>query len=348
MKKIIYAAAVLAMCTTPLTAMAEGTTLYGQLRYSFNSVDDDGTKVVAGSYTYDQADAKDGLSGNDNVSLFGLKGSYGDSVKAFFHIQTGAKADANAVAFGQRFFFAGIEGDLGKLAYGRMTNAYKFDGFKMDPFYNYSHVNASGVYNAGGATYGLSGATNGFTDNALQYVTPSMGGVKLTGGVYVDDSNEDDHGYLAGVSYGSKALSAGVVFASNDATVTIPGIVADGEATRAHVNYKINDTIKVALSVENVDLTATTDADYVYLTGTVSPSDKMDFSASVGVVTDGPAEGTGINLGAWYHIAKNTKLFALYSYADIDPDAAVYGANSDYKPSVFSLGAQHHFSLSSN
>jgi hypothetical protein len=340
MKKVVYAAAVLAMCATPLSAMAEGTTLYGQLRYSFNSIDSDKTPEVA---------TQDGLSGRDNVSLFGLKGTYGDSVKAFFHIQTGAKADANAVAFGQRFFFAGLKGDFGKVAYGRMTNAYKFDGFKMDPFYNNSGVNASGVYNAGGATYGLSGATNGFTDNALQYVTPSMGGVKLTAGLYVDDSNADDHGYLAGVSYGNKALSGGLVFATNDTTVTIPGVAADGDAIRAYVNYKINDTIKVALSVEEIENPAAgmDDVNYVYLTGTMSPSDKMDFSASIGVVTAGAAEGTGINLGAWYNIAENTKLFALYSYADIDPDKVIYGANSDYAPSVISIGAQHKFSLSS-
>jgi hypothetical protein len=338
MKKVVYAAAVLAMCATPLTAMADGTTLYGQLRYSFNSVDDD------------TATGQDGLSGNDNVSLFGLKGSYGDSVKAFFHIQTGAKADkeSNSVAFGQRFFFGGLEGGFGKVAYGRMTNAYKFPGFKLDPFYNYSHVNASGVFNAGGATYGLSGATNGFTDNALQYVTPNLGGVKITGGLYVDDTDADDHGYLAGVSYDYQDLNVGVVFANNDVTVTMPGIAADGEAIRAYANYKINDTWKTALSVESVDLDANTDAEYVYLTGTMMvPSINMDFSASLGVVTDGPAEGIGLTVGAWYDIAKNTKLFALASYADIDPDLIANPTASEHKPQVISIGAQHKFSLSS-
>ena len=338
MKKIIYAAAVLAMCATPLSAMAEGTTLYGQLRYSFNSVDNDTTP------------GQDGLSGDDNVSLFGLKGSYGEEVKAFFHLQTGASvADGTGnAAFDQRFFFGGLEGDLGKVAYGRMTNAYKFPGFKLDPFYNYSHVNASGAFNAGGATYGLSGATNGFTDNALQYVSPSLGGVKITGGLYIDDSNADDHGYLAGVSYDYQELNVGFVFANNDVTVTMPGIAADGEGIRAYANYKFNDTWKAALSVESVDLDASTDAEYVYLTGTMMvPSLNMDFSASLGVVTDGPAEGTGLTVGAWYDIAQNTKLFTLYSYADIDPDLVANPTASEHKPQVVSIGAQHKFSLSS-
>ncbi len=335
MKKVIYAAAVLAMCVTPLSAMADSTTLYGQLRYSLNSVDED---FVAG---------KDGLRGEDNVSLFGLKGSYGEKVKAFFHLQTGANADSDpdGDAFDQRFFFGGLESDFGKVAYGRMTNAYKFPGFKLDPFYNYSHVNAGGIFAAGGATYGLSGATNGFTDNAVQYVSPSLGGVKLTGGLYIDDSNADDHGYLAGASYDYLDLNVGVVIAVNDVVVTIPGIAPDGEAIRGYANYKFNDTWKAALSVEIVDLTLTTDAEYVYLTGTmIVPSIKMDFSASLGVVTDGPAEGAGITVGAWYDIAENTKLFALTSYADIDPDAAVFGAG--YRPLVISIGVQHKFSLS--
>ena len=76
MKKVIYAVSVIAMCVNPLSGMADSTTLYGQLRYSLNSVDED---FVGG---------QDGLSGEDNVSLFGLQGSYGKEVKAFFHLQT--------------------------------------------------------------------------------------------------------------------------------------------------------------------------------------------------------------------------------------------------------------------
>lgn len=339
MKKVVYAAAVLAMCATPLNAMAEGTTLYGQLRYSVNSVDEDTATGI------------DGWSGEDNVSLLGLKGSYGDEIKAFFHLQTGANADGDGEgdAFDQRFFFGGLEGVFGKVAYGRMTNAYKFDGFIMDPFYNYSRVNAGGAFAAGGATYGLSGATNGFTDNSLQYVSPSLAGFKLTGGFYIDDSDadnsNDDHAYLAGVSYTFNDLTTGVMYGANNGSVTLPGIDADGDAVRAYANYKFNDTLKTSLSVENVDINAADDANYIYLTSTMmAPSIKMDFSASLGVVTDGPAEGVGVTAGAWYNVAEHTKLFALVSYADIGTSGS-YG-DIDKEPLVFSFGAQHKFSLS--
>ncbi len=337
MKKILSAVALCAICASPVTIMAEGTTLYGQLRYSFNSIDEDTDSGI------------DGLRGEDNVSLFGLKGSYGEDVKAFFHLQTGANADGDGEgdAFDQRFFFGGLEGSLGKVAYGRMTNAYKFDGFKLDPFYNYSHVNARGSFASGGATYGLSGATNGFSDNALQYVTPSFGGFKLSGGAYVDDSNEDDHGYSAGIAYTLNDLSVGAVFASNEGTVTLPGISPNGEAYRGYANYKFNDTWKAAISVESVDYTDDDDAIYSYLTATMAaPTINMEFSASLGMVDDGPAEGVGITAGGWYNIAKHTKLFALMSYADIDPDEVLF-PNSDRQPMVFSIGAQHKFSISS-
>lgn len=337
MKKFLSTVALCAICASPLTVMAEGTTLYGQLRYSFNSVDDDTVMGV------------DGIRGEDNVSLLGLKGSYGEDVKAFFHLQTGANADGDEQgdALDQRFFFGGIEGSFGKLAYGRMTNAYKFEGFKIDPFYNYSHVNAGGSFAAGGATYGLSGATNGFTDNALQYVTPSFGGFKISGGAYIDDSNGDDHGYSAGVAYTLDGLSVGAVYATNEGTVTVPGISANGEGIRGYASYKFNDTLKAAVSVENIDYTDDADAIYSYLTATMSaPSVNMDFSASLGMVDDGPSEGVGVNVGGWYSITKHTKLFALMSYADIDPDATLF-PDSDRQPMVFSIGAQHKFSISS-
>ncbi len=356
MKKILSAVALCALCASPLTAMAEGTTVYGQLRYSMNSVDDDTTTGV------------DGFSGEDNISLFGIKGSYGNDIKAFFHIQTQANADNSAgTAFKQRFFFGGLEGAFGKVAYGRMTNAYKFDGFKLDPFYNYSHVGSNGYFANGSATYGLSGATNGFSDNAIQYVTPTiLGGLKFQGGMYVDDDNNDDHGYSAGASYDftDLGLKIGAVYASNHSnTTTLPGIAADGEAVRGYANYKISDTLKVALSVEQVDIPIDTalvgvpgvadDAIYGYLTGTmVMPDINMEFSASLGLVDDGPAEGWGSTVGAWYNVAKNTKLFALVSYSDISADdlyddASVIGMDNDRSPLVISIGAQHKFSLSS-
>ncbi|MCK4706112.1 MAG: porin, partial [Gammaproteobacteria bacterium] len=259
--KILLVAAVAVACGAPVVAMADAN-IYGQFRYSLNSADND---LGAGST----------LSGEDNVSLFGLKASAGDDVKAFVHLQTGAAADANGGrAFNQRFYFGGLKGGFGTVAYGRMTNAYKMPGFKLDPFYNMSHVGAGGTLAAGGATYGLSPASNGFTDNALQYTSPAMAGLKINAGIYVDDGINDDHGSNVGVSYNVGNFNAGLQIASNATTaVTVPGVAADGDAMRFHGGYK-GGKWSAGASIELVDESATITNTYTYLTGSINFTDK--------------------------------------------------------------------------
>ncbi|RNA65114.1 porin [Prosthecochloris sp. ZM_2] len=66
-KKCIALLCLLAAFTMPSVASAEtsqSVTFYGNLRYSFNYVDDDVSGI-------------EGFRGTDNVSRFGIKGSYG-------------------------------------------------------------------------------------------------------------------------------------------------------------------------------------------------------------------------------------------------------------------------------
>jgi len=337
MKNIILSTAIAAICAAPMVALAADNNLYGQMRYSFNSVDD-----VTGS-------GQDGLSGDDNVSLFGLKGTAGDDdLKMFYHLQTGAPTDNNGgQAFNQRFYFAGLQGGFGKAAYGRMTNAYKFDGFKLDPFYNLSHVNAGGSFATGGASYGLSKATNGFTDNALQYTSPAFGGVKVNAGVYLDDTNEDNHGMGVGASWSGNGFNVGVQMASNDndgtvnANIAIPNIAADGDALRVHGGYKA-DNWSAGLSYETVDTDADAEANYMYLVGRFNVSAKTELVAAIGTVdpddnsSEVGAEGTGFQLGVFQTVVPKTQLYVTYGTASLDAAGAE-------DPSVLSVGAIHKF-----
>jgi len=337
MKKIILSAAIAAICAAPMATLAADNNLYGQMRYSFNSVDD---KTNA-----DPTKHKDGLSGDDNVSLFGLKGTAGDEggTQAFYHLQTGAPTDKNATgsAFKQRFYFAGLKGGWGKAAYGRMTNAYKFDGFKLDPYYNLSHVNAGGSFATGGASYGLSPATNGFTDNSLQYTSPAFSGITINAGVYIDDSNEDDHGTGVGISWKGKGINVGLQFASNAETAqTIPGVAADGSAMRLHGGYKA-DSWSVGASYETVDDTANTSTDYLYLVGRFNVAAKTELVATIGTVSPDElsstigAEGTGYQFGVFQTVVPKTQMYITYGTASLD--------NNAEDPSVISVGAIHKF-----
>jgi len=330
MKKLFMITAIAAASAMPMAVMSD-TTVYGQLRYSINSVDND---EIGGKGSSTDID---GLRGEDNVSLFGVKGAFGDEVKAFFHLQTGAKADVDAGgrAFNQRFYFGGLSGNFGKVAYGRMTNAYKFPGFKLDPFYNWSHISAGGSFSNGGATYGLSPATNGFTNNALQYTSPSIGGgFKLLGGVYVDDGNKDDHGYSIGGTYTGEAFNVGVVYGANgDTATTLPNIAVDEDALRVYGTYKA-DRWSIAASWENVDLTADLDADYLYVPFQFKATEKVRLALAPGWVSDGPAEGWGLTAGAFWNVAKNADLVLSGSYADRD---------DGHNPHTITVGAIHKF-----
>jgi predicted porin len=332
MKKILVAA-LTASVLIPASAMADSTTLYGNLRYSVGSVTDNNT---------------DGLVASDNTSLLGVKGSYGDDIKAFFHLQTQANAegqtgDKNGNAFQQRFFFGGLKGGFGTVKYGRLTNAYKMPGFKLDRFYNTAGINASGVYSAGGATYGLSGATNGFTDNSVEYTTPKLAdSITLQAGIYIDDGDNDDHGTSFGVKYQKGAVMAGIVVAQNDTTtVAVPGIAADESATRLYGNYK-GAGYTVGLSYETLTFATTSDINYLYVIGTYDVSAKTELIASFGSVDGGTAEGTGMTAGVYHKLLPNTKVFALYSGASLDDDIN----NAETDPSVVAVGVFHNFSIS--
>jgi len=329
MKKIVLCAAVAAICAAPISAMAEAK-FYGQLRVSLDSVDSDST-----------AAAQDGLTVTDNTSVLGFKAaSEGDGIKAFVHLQSGAKADDGAgVALSQRFYFGGLKGDFGTVAYGRMTNAYKMPGFKLDPFYNHSSVNAGGSIAGGGATYGLSGATNGFTNDALQYTSPSMGGVKVNAGLYIDDAEADEHGTIIGAAYAADGINVGIQMASNGDTATIPGVMVDGDAMRLHGGYKA-DGWSAGLSFEQVDETSSITNTYTYLTGKFDVSDGTQAAVSLGSVsgdtgTSAP-EGSGLTAGVFTAVAPKTQVFVSYSMVSLDADTAA-------EPNVLSVGAIHKF-----
>ena len=347
MKKIILTAAIAAICAAPAAAIAADNNLYGQLRYSFNSVSD-----VDGS-------GQDGLSGNDNVSLFGLKGTLGDGdTKAFYHLQTGAPADSNAktaqtantTAFNQRFYFAGLKGGWGKAAYGRMTNAYKFDGFKLDPFYNLSHVNAVGSFATGGASYGLSPATNGFTDNSLQYHSPAFAGITVNAGVYIDDTNEDNHSTGIGATWKGKGPYVGIQYIqnNNDGSVAtgnvIPGVYDDGGAMRIHGGFKAK-TWSAGLSYETVDEAADASTNYMYLVGRFNVTPKTELVATVGTVdpdagaANADAEGTGYQLAVFQTVVSKTQMYVSYGAASLDTT----NPTKQDDPSVISVGAIHKF-----
>ena len=318
MKKIILSAAIAAICAAPMSASAEASNkLYGDLRVSVNSVDDKNNGV-------------DGIQYHNNTSRIGIKGEVGDGLKAFYHLQLGAPASGEMSDPGltRRFFFGGLKGGFGKIAYGHMSTAYKMNGgFKIDPFYDRTRINWKGNVGPGGASHGLSTLANNFADGAIQYTTPAFAGIKVNAGVYIDNTNEDEHGMEAGLNWSNKSINAGVQYITSGSERTVPGQVADASAIRVHGGFK-GKAFKVALSYEMLDNdfanSGTADANYMLLTGTFNLSKEARISASYGMIDDDNADNVtttssdSITVGGFYNVLKNTELALIYSQASLD------------------------------
>lgn len=310
-----------------LPAIGNATTnsLYGKIRYSFNSIDD-GTDSS--------------ISGENNASILGFKGNLKESngLTAFYHIQTAASVDTDGEgdAFNQRFALAGVKGDFGKLTLGRVTTPYKAPGLKNDPFY----FTSAGL-NLGIENYGLSGLNAGWTDNSIVY-NGKFGTFKIDVGLFIDDSVEDEHDFNIGFGYDDGSFMAGLQILEVGETGVVAKSTADSTATRLYAAYKM-DQFKFFGSYETIDVeSASDDQTFIYLAGTYHISDMTKAQLSYGTVDDVSAvlDGDGFAIAVFHKIMKNTEVHALYSDVSGDDDTA------GVERSVFALGFSYAFSLS--
>jgi len=317
MKKTVLAVALSALFAG--SAMADPK-VYGNFRASMNFGELNG--------------ADNGLSVVDNASRLGVKGSAGtDSLKGIYHLQMGARNDANGgTALSQRFYFAGLKGSFGKVIYGRLSTPYKMAGVKQDPFYDTSAGGGNG-----GSNYGYSGLNNGFTDNSLAFYSSKIAGmITVNGSLSVDDSGKDDHDIGFGAEFSNKMFKAGVsvltigdVTPSTDPLDADSAIVAKGAgvdtATRVYGSAKLSG-ISVGASFETVSTSAANDRTYLHVNGAFKVSSAMKVAASFGSVTDGKtgtatgfdATGTSFSVGAFYNVLPKTRLSAIFTNTDYD------------------------------
>ena len=301
-----------------INTFGSSNSLYGDFRYSLNDVD-------AGTNT---------TSSDNNASRLGFKGDFGDpeGITAFYNLQTGVNVDSAADAFSQRFFFAGIKGKFGKVAYGRTSTAYKMAGLRLDPFYD-----SSAGPGFGGANFGLSPLTNGWTDNSLTYTSPKLGHFTVNAAAFLDDSDEDEHDANVGILYKNETISAGFQYAHIADTGVIAKGAADSNAARFHVAARWGKW-NFNASIEKIDVSQGNDQDYLYLSSTYKMSDTLKFAASVGTADDVSvtADGDGYSLGMFYTMPTRTVISLMYSTVDYDN-----GTDRD----IFALGVSQKFSF---
>ena len=303
MKKLLLAASVAAASLAPVAAMAE-TTLYGNFRYTVATIDVNGVDVA-------------GITGADNASRIGIKGSVGekDKLTGFYHLQMAAhnqRLGGGNRALSSRFYHAGVKGGFGTLLIGRTSTPYKMAGLRIDPFYDTS----AGVGHSG-ANYGFSSLTNGWFDNTVAYITPTIaGGLTANLAVVVDPAATDEHGINVGAVWSSNGLTVGAQLLD---AANFPGVLTEG--TRIHAGYKASGW-SVGVNAETVDV-APLSGDFLNVSGTLNLGSGV-VAASYGTVdgnlgTSGQnGAGTGYTLGYFHNLAKKTQVGALYSTTDFD------------------------------
>lgn len=191
------------------TAQAE-TTVYGLIDASYGkSVDDD----VANRKADFHSGGDNGNGEGNSTTRVGLKGSYdvGSGMKANFKFETnGIQSDGHIAApFLNRAAWFGISGGFGELRLGRQDSI---------PFQTLVGFDVNGASN-GLSSQQWSGMgqwiLRGRQSRSLQYISPTMGGVKVQVGFVPEGNVAGDKATASGaLSYAAGPLAAAATFES--------------------------------------------------------------------------------------------------------------------------------------
>ena len=376
MQKKIIALAVAAALTAPAMAFAE-VTVFGQANVSYDALKDG---AVTTSRSYNQL--------NSNSSRLGFKGSddLGSGLSAIFQMEAGVSVDsgqaggkvttASAAAgtpaqlFSRNTYLGLKSADFGTLMAGNNDTAYKTSTRGLDMFAD-GIADNRGNQSTGGA-FGstmMGGGHDARVTNALNYVSPNMGGFGVAVSTVFGAENAanvataDKKGSLmslaatyaqgplffalanqtvkagdagTGDMAAGGSLSAGAVGDKSVATKLGGGFKTDAFAINA-----VYETIK-----STVATTATETKGTNYYVGgkfNFSPKDAVKVAytnkgSTKKAGTDNKDKATEATIGYDHAMSKATTVYALYSKMTVDNAA---GTAAD--PSVISIGTRYAF-----
>ncbi|MBS1141948.1 MAG: porin Gram-negative type [Proteobacteria bacterium] len=170
MQKKIIALAIAGLASTAAFAQTN-VTVYGIADLSQGSVRATGTNSAHAGVT--RLDS--------NSSYIGFKGveDLGNGLKAVFQFENNVTADTNGGLNGIRDSFVGLAGGFGTLVGGNLTHPLRAFGAKVE-----LSPGAAGIGTMASVTGTILGIKTGADDraaNAVAYVSPSFGGVTVTG-----------------------------------------------------------------------------------------------------------------------------------------------------------------------
>ncbi|MDP2029394.1 MAG: porin [Thiobacillus sp.] len=321
MKKSLIALAVASAVSAPAFAATANVDIYGRMAFSVDYVD---TNNLIG-------DGADVVTGRDNVSRFGIKGTedLGNGLAAIWQVEMALNANSAAGATSLRNTFIGLSSkSLGTVMLGRHDTPYKLATGSLDIF-----ADTAGDYNT---IIGTTASGTIYDNRATQmvaYMSPTWTGFSF-GAAYVEAKNVE-----AGAGDNQQAVSAmakyvnGPIFASL-AYETFSGAAvaagtgsfgggsthtADTEAYKAGLGVKLG-ALQLGAVYEMIDSSAVRSADErdAYYMNAMYSIGAVDLKAAYGMAKDGESTGASTEfdyyvVGADYNLSKRTKLFGLYT-----------------------------------
>lgn len=376
MKKSLIALAIASAVSAPAFAATANVDVYGRMAFSVDYVD-------TNNATPANSDGADVVTGRDNVSRFGIKGTedLGNGLAAIWQVETQLNANtgsSSSNSFGLRNTFVGLSSkSLGTVMLGRHDTPYKLATANLDIF-----VDTAGDYNTiiGMTAGGVGGLGTSIYDNRapqmVAYMSPTWTGFSF-GAAYVETKNVEFANadnqqaisamakYVNGPIFASLAyetFSGGIGGGSvaSTAATTNPAtfVNAKTEAYKAGLGVKLG-ALQLGAVYEMIDseaakntASAANERDAYYMNAMYSIG-AVDLKAAYGMAKDGESTASTefdyYVVGADYNLSKRTKLFGLYTSLANGNGTALsqyttgYTAEAGQDVEIVSMGVVHIF-----
>ncbi|OGU19502.1 MAG: hypothetical protein A2580_11425 [Hydrogenophilales bacterium RIFOXYD1_FULL_62_11] len=358
MKKSLIALAIASAVSAPAFAATANVDVYGRMAFSVDYAD---TNNLIG-------DGADVVTGRDNVSRFGIKGTedLGNGLAAIWQVETQLNTATSSTAL--RNTFIGLSSkSLGTVILGRHDTPYKMATGNLDIF-----SDTAGDYNTIIGTTADGTIYDSRAPQTIAYLSPTWTGFSFAAAYAETKTVEVGTGdnqqgysvmgkYVNGPIFASLAYETmeGGIFGLATSTATI-----STEAFKAGLGVKLG-AFQLGAVYEMIDSDeahSVNERDAYYVNGMYSIG-AFDLKAAYGMAKDGEGNVVGAGalgdastefdyyaVGADYNLSKRTKLFGLYTSLSNGANtnlsqstSGVTGAQYGQDVDIISMGVVHTF-----
>ncbi|WP_370652751.1 porin [Sediminibacterium sp.] len=343
----MIALAIASAVSAPAFAATANVDVYGRMAFSLDYVD---TNNLVG-------DGADVVTGRDNVSRFGLKGTedLGNGLAAIWQIETALNTSTTGVGSLRNTFIGLSSKSLGTVILGRHDTPYKMATGSLDVF-----SDTAGDYNT---IIGTTSAGTIYDNRAPQmvaYLSPTWTGFSFAA-AYAETKNveagagDNQQGFSTMAKYVNGPIFASLAYetfsgaAGGGSTAT-----AETEAYKAGLGVKLGGfQLGAVYEIIDSDAAASANERDAYYANAMYSIGAFDLKAAYGMAKDGEsAASTEMDfyaVGADYNLSKRTKLFGVYtSLANgngtaLSQSTTGYTAAAGQDVEIVSVGAVHTF-----